>query len=71
MRCSSDRCRIIQFPEPRQENPPMLSRQIMSDMLAVQGLDQRCPPPPLNEAEGKDYLRSMAGKIGTRIGAID
>ncbi len=36
-----DRCRVLNFPEPRQEDLPMLSRQIMIDMLAEQGLDQR------------------------------
>ncbi|MGO4524941.1 hypothetical protein AB4097_08760 [Microvirga sp. 2MCAF35] len=36
-----DRCRVINFPEPRPEDLPTLSRQIMIDMLAEQGLDPR------------------------------
>ncbi len=36
-----DRCRVIQFPEPRPEDLPALIRQITADILADQGLDQR------------------------------
>jgi hypothetical protein len=36
-----DRCRIIPFPEPGQDHLPTLSRQIIADLLAAQGLDHR------------------------------
>ncbi|MCG7392891.1 AAA family ATPase [Microvirga sp. ACRRW] len=36
-----DRCRVIEFPAPRPEDLSTLSRQIMSEMLAEQGLDER------------------------------
>jgi ATP-dependent Lon protease len=36
-----DRCRIIPFPEPGWDHLPTLSRQIISELLAEQGLDHR------------------------------
>lgn len=40
-----DRCRVIPFPEPGREHLPILSRQIISDILAEQGLDHRWGSP--------------------------
>lgn len=40
-----DRCRVIPFPEPGREHLPTLSRQIISDILAEQGLDRRWVSP--------------------------
>lgn len=45
-----DRCRVIPFPEPGREHLPILSRQIISDILAEQGLDCRWAT-PLDEIE--------------------
>ncbi|WP_414472888.1 AAA family ATPase [Microvirga sp. M2] len=36
-----DRCRVIPFPEPGQEHLPTLSRQIILELMAEQGLDHR------------------------------
>ncbi|WP_201859349.1 AAA family ATPase [Microvirga soli] len=36
-----DRCRVVPFPEPGREHLPILARQVMSDILAEQGLDCR------------------------------
>ena len=36
-----DRCRIIQFPEPKREHLPILAQQILVELLAEQGLDHR------------------------------
>ncbi|GEO13654.1 AAA family ATPase [Microvirga aerophila] len=36
-----DRCRVIPFPEPGPEHLPILCRQIITDILAEQGLDRR------------------------------
>jgi hypothetical protein len=40
-----DRCRVIPFPEPGRDHLPILSRQIISDVLAEQGLDHRWGSP--------------------------
>ncbi|WP_457093245.1 AAA family ATPase [Microvirga sp. P5_D2] len=45
-----DRCRIITFPEPGREHLRYLSRQIIADILAAQGLDDRWVS-PLDEIE--------------------
>ncbi len=44
-----DRCRIIEFPEPRSDDLLVLAQQIIVDILAEQGLDPRraCPLEPI------------------------
>lgn len=60
-----DRCRVIEFPEPRREDLSTLSRQIMIDMLAEQGLDQRWLV-PLDGAEMEAVLEAwMGGSLRT------
>ncbi|MBJ6127550.1 AAA family ATPase [Microvirga splendida] len=40
-----DRCRVIPFPEPGRDHLPTLSRQILAELLAEQGLDHRWGSP--------------------------
>ncbi|WP_201862207.1 AAA family ATPase [Microvirga soli] len=40
-----DRCRVLPFPEPGRDHLPILSRRIISDILAEQGLDHRWGSP--------------------------
>lgn len=55
-----DRCRIIQFPAPGREHLPTLSRQILADLLAEQGLDHRWAS-PLDEIEMEAVARAWPG----------
>lgn len=55
-----DRCHVIQFPEPRREHLPALSRQIIADLLAEQGLDHRWAS-PLDVIEMEAVTRAWPG----------
>jgi hypothetical protein len=55
-----DRCRVILFPEPGREHLPNLSRQIISDILAEQGLDARWGT-PLDEVETEAVAAAWPG----------
>ncbi len=55
-----DRCRIIRFPEPSSEHLPPLSRMIIIDILAEQGLDQRWAT-PLDQHELEAVARVWSG----------
>jgi ATP-dependent Lon protease len=55
-----DCCRIVEFPEPRREELPTLSRQILSDMLAKQGSDERWLV-PLDGTEMEAILEVWSG----------
>ncbi|MBZ6077361.1 AAA family ATPase [Microvirga puerhi] len=56
-----DRCRVIEFPAPRPEDLSTLSRQIMIEMLAEQGLDERWLV-PLDGMELKAILDVWTGE---------
>ncbi|MDF2811744.1 MAG: hypothetical protein K0S56_2775 [Microvirga sp.] len=45
-----DRCQIVQFPEPRSDDLPTLSRHIVADILREQGFDRRWVT-PLDDVE--------------------
>lgn len=55
-----DRCRVIPFPEPGQDHLPTLSRQIISGLLAEQGLDHRWVR-PLDEIEVEAVTKAWPG----------
>jgi len=55
-----DRCRVIPFPEPGHEHLPALSRQIIADLLAEQGLDHRWAS-PLDALEMEAITRAWPG----------
>lgn len=55
-----DRCRVIPFPEPGLEHLPVLSRQIIVDLLAEQGLDHRWAR-PLDAIEMEAIARAWPG----------
>jgi hypothetical protein len=55
-----DRCRVIPFPEPGHEHLPALSRQIIADLLAEQGLDHRWAS-PLDTIELAAITRAWPG----------
>ncbi|SCY65476.1 AAA family ATPase [Microvirga guangxiensis] len=55
-----DRCRVIPFPVPGCEHLPILSRQIISDILAEQGLDCRWAT-PLDEVETAAVVSAWPG----------
>jgi hypothetical protein len=55
-----DRCRVIPFPEPGLEHLPALSRQIIADLLAEQGLDHRWAS-PLDAVEMEAIARAWPG----------
>ncbi len=55
-----DRCRVIPFPEPGLEHLPVLSRQIIADVLAEQGLDHRWIS-PLDAIEMEAIARAWPG----------
>lgn len=55
-----DRCRVLPFPEPGRDHLPILSRQIISDILAEQGLDVRWAT-PLDEFEAEAVAAAWPG----------
>jgi hypothetical protein len=55
-----DRCRVIPFPEPGREHLPILSHQIISDLLTEQGLDCRWAT-PLDEVETEAVAAAWSG----------
>jgi hypothetical protein len=55
-----DRCRVIPFPEPGREHLPILSRQIISELLADQGLDHRWVS-PLDGIEIEAVMKAWPG----------
>ncbi|WP_048709627.1 AAA family ATPase [Microvirga massiliensis] len=55
-----DRCRVLRFPGPGHEHLPVLVRQIMTDILAEQGLDERWMS-PLDEIEMNALAEAWPG----------
>lgn len=55
-----DRCRIIQFPEPRREHIPVLGSRIITDIVAEQGLDHRWAS-PLDQIETEAVSSAWSG----------
>jgi hypothetical protein len=55
-----DRCRVIPFPEPGRDHLPTLSRQILAELLADQGLDHRWVS-PLDEIELEAVTKAWPG----------
>ena len=55
-----DRCRVIPFPEAGQDHLAVLSRQILAELLADQGLDHRWVS-PLDEIELEAVTKAWPG----------
>jgi len=73
-----DRCRVIPFPEPGREHLPILSRQIIADILAEQGLDARCVSPldrvetgAVESAWRRGSLRKLRGLVEAVLASRD